>query len=246
MAQTQTPFGMLCRWHPSGQSRGMQYENVILSGQTPSIYFGTPVVLGVGQASATPKVNNGNSQTITVTAASGQSILLPAFSAVAATCPLLGVFDGCEYTDATGVRKYSKFWQSGTTTLAGTYVIAYVWDDPENIYEIQCDGALNTGSNAYQYYGRQFNLNTADLGSGTAPAGNAVPVGQSSQRLNATPVTANGITIGTSNTGQLVCVQAPDISNVGPAGNITDPFPSLYVKINAHQQKSPFGIPASI
>lgn len=244
MAATQTPFGLLARWHPSGQARSNQYENVILSGQTPSIYYGTPVVLAVGQASATPKVNNGNAQSVTATVASGQIVLVPVFSATAATCPILGSFAGCEYTDATGVRKYSKFWQSGTTTLAGTYVIAYVWDDPENIYEIQCDGALNTGSNAFQFYGRQANLNSTDLGSGTAPAGNAVPVGQSAQRLSATLVTANGITIGTSNTGQFVIVQAPDINN--PTGTITDAFPSVYVKINTHQQKSPFGIPASI
>lgn len=244
MAATASPFGLLARWHPSGQARSNQYENVILSGQTPAIYYGTPVALAVGQGSATPKVNNGSAQSVTVTVASGQVVLVPVFSATATTCPCLGSFAGVEYTDLNGRRQYSKFWTSGQQTLPGTYTIAYVWDDPENIYEIQCDGALNTGTNAFQFYGRQLNFNSTDIGAGTAPAGNAVPIGQSAQRANATMVTANGITIGTSNTGALVIVQAPDVSNA--VGSITDAFPSVYVKINTHQQKSPFGIPASI
>lgn len=243
MAATQSPFGLLPRWHPSGQDRSNQYENCILGGQTPSIYYGTPVMLAVGQNSATPQVAAANVQSVTATVATGQVVIVPVH---ATTDPILGVFGGCEYTDTSGVRKYSKFWPSATSIYTGTYVIAYIWDDPETIFEVQMDGALNTGSNAYQYYGRQTNLNSADLGSGTAPAGNAVPIGQSAQRASATLVTATGKTIGTSATGQLVIVQAPDINNVGPAGTITDAFPSVYVKINIHQQKSPFGIPASV
>jgi hypothetical protein len=248
MAQTQTPFGMLARWHPSGQARGNQYENVLLSGQTPAIYFGTPVMLAVGQNSATPQVAGSNVQAVTATVPTGAIVVVPVH---ANTDPILGVFDGVEYTDVNGRRQYSKFWTSALTTYPGTYVIAYIWDDPEVIYEVQLDGQLFSGT-YNQVIGRQTNLNSADLGAGTAPAGNAVPIGQSSQRASATLVTANGTTIGTSNTGQLVIVQAPDFNNVPSTaggsgqGNLTDPFPSVFVKINKHQQKSPFGVPASV
>jgi len=241
MAQSQTPYGLLARWHPSGQARSNQYENVLISGQTPSIYYGTPVMLAVGQNSATPQVAGANVQSVTATVATGQVVLVPVH---ATTDPILGSFAGCEYTDLNGRRQYSKFWTTGLQVYSGTYVIAYVWDDPENIYGIQMDGALNTGTNLYQFYGRQANLNSSDLGSGTAPAGNAIPVGQSAQRLSATLVTSNGSTQGTSNTGQFILTQLPDVSN--PTGNIGDPFPDVYVKINRHQLKLPQGTPASV
>lgn len=241
MAAVASPFGVLARFHPSGQARSNQYENVFVSGQTGNIFYGTPVMLAIGAGTATPQVAGSNVQTVTVTVPTGQVVLV---AVNATTSPVLGIFAGCEYTDVTGVRKYSKFWPSATTLFTGTYAIAYVWDDPENIYEIQADAALNSGSNAYQVYGRQGNFNTADLGAGTAPAGNASPVGQSAQRLNATLVTANGAVQGTSNTGQLTIVQSPDINN--PLNTITDLFPSVYVKINKNQLKNPQGSPASV
>lgn len=241
MAATASPFGILSRWHPSGQTRANQYENVFVSGQTGNLFYGTPVMLAIGAGTATPQVAGSNVQSVTVTVPTGQVVLV---AVNATTSPCLGVFGGVEYTDVTGVRKFSKFWPSGTTMFAGTYAIAWVMDDPENIYEIQADAGLNTGSNAYQVYGRQANFNTADLGAGTAPAGNASPVGQSSQRLNATLVTANGAVQGTSNTGQLTIVQSPDVNN--PLNTITDAFPSVYVKINKHQLKNPQGSPASV
>lgn len=50
----------------------------------------------------------------------------------------LGVFAGVEYTTPTG-RVYSKHWPAST---AATEIVAYVYDDPKIIYEIQVDGAL--------------------------------------------------------------------------------------------------------
>jgi hypothetical protein len=52
---------------------------------------------------------------------------------------IIGVFAGCEYTDATGRRKVSNYWPANTVA---TDVIAYVWDHPDTIYEVQADGAL--------------------------------------------------------------------------------------------------------
>lgn len=46
----------------------------------------------------------------------------------------LGVFAGVEYTDANGRRVYSRYWPASTVA---TDVIAYVYDDPQIIYEVQ-------------------------------------------------------------------------------------------------------------
>lgn len=51
----------------------------------------------------------------------------------------LGQFVGCEYTDSNGRRQYSKFWPAST---AATQIVAYVYDDPLTIYEIQVEGTL--------------------------------------------------------------------------------------------------------
>lgn len=236
MATTNQPFGLLARWHPSGQARSNAYENVLLSGQTPNIYYGTPVMLAVGSGSATPSVNNGAVQNITITVPSGQIVLVPVHGT---SDPCLGSFAGVEYTDLNGRRQYSKFWTAALQMQVGTQATAYVFDDPENVYEIAFDGALNTGTNSYQFYARQANFNTADLGAGTAPAGNATPIGQSAQRANATLITANG-----SNVGQLVITNSFGLFSSTTA--MGDAFPTQYVRISRHQWRYPAGIVASV
>jgi hypothetical protein len=245
MAQTQTPYGLLAKWHPSGQARSNQYENVLLSGMTPAIYYGTPVTLARGQGSATvaaPTVLNTGAAGTTVNVAVGatvptnQVVLVPAVAAGTGTgasgngtSRLLGSFAGVEYTDLNGRRQYSKFWTSGQQTYPGTYTLAYIWDDPMNIYQIQADAAITTYSGGMTgtipgIFGLQFNLNFADLGVGGTPAGNAVPVGQSGQRLAISLSQTVGLI------GQLMVVQPPDFSS--PTGNVSDPFPDLYVRIS--------------
>lgn len=52
---------------------------------------------------------------------------------------ILGVFDGVEYVDSTGKPTKSNFWPASTTA---TSVVAYVWDTPTVVYEIQSDGSI--------------------------------------------------------------------------------------------------------
>jgi hypothetical protein len=216
MATTNQPFGLLARWHPSGQARSNQYVNVLLSGMTTPIYYGTPVKLVIGAGSAISGV----------TVPTGQMVLQPV---AATTDSFIGSFAGVEYVDVNGRGQFSKFWSASLTLQTGTQAICYVWDDPENVYEIAFDGALNTGTNVYQFYGKQATFNSTDLGSGTAPAGNATPIGQSSQRANAT-LTATG------SQGQLIIV-----SSFGPASSTTqigDAYPTQYVKVLKHQYRA--------
>lgn len=53
---------------------------------------------------------------------------------------LLGVFQGCFYTDATGRPQFSKSWTSGTVA---TDARASVSDDEREIYVVQTSGTLS-------------------------------------------------------------------------------------------------------
>lgn len=55
------------------------------------------------------------------------------------TNDFLGVLDGVEYTDSLGKPNYSNFWPASTVA---TNIVAWVWQDPEMVYDIQADGAI--------------------------------------------------------------------------------------------------------
>ena len=61
----------------------------------------------------------------------------------------LGVFYGVEYIEnSTGDVKFSKVWNANTEVKANTTVKAYVYDDPNITYKVQCNGtfaAANVG-----------------------------------------------------------------------------------------------------
>jgi len=48
----------------------------------------------------------------------------------------IGVFAGCRYVNAQGEQVFSKYWPASTTA---TDIVALVWDDPDIIFEGQCD-----------------------------------------------------------------------------------------------------------
>jgi hypothetical protein len=56
-----------------------------------------------------------------------------------AAADLIGVFAGCEYTDITGKRVVSNFWPAG---VVATNIVAWVWDDPGTVYQVQGDGPI--------------------------------------------------------------------------------------------------------
>lgn len=65
--------------------------------------------------------------------------------------PVLGVFMGCEYfSTVNGVNNLIKspFWPANTQVLAGTYIKAFVIDDPDVVWEIQVSTATNVANDA--------------------------------------------------------------------------------------------------
>ena len=56
------------------------------------------------------------------------------------TVPIVGVFNGCQYTDpTTGEQKFSNFYPASTNA---SDIIAFVIDDPMVVFEIQADAAF--------------------------------------------------------------------------------------------------------
>ncbi len=78
------------------------------------------------------------------------------------TNDFIGVFDGVEFTDSLGKPNYSNFWPAAQVATA---ITAYVWDDPDIVYEIQADGSI-----AATAVGAQADF-SATPGSGNATTG---------------------------------------------------------------------------
>lgn len=212
MPASATPTGLQPVWHPSGQVRRLAYDNLILSGMTVPIYQNTPVkfVIGTGAAVAG------------ITVATGQMVIQPAAATTDAIC---GVFAGCEYQDANGFHE-SSYWPASATVLTGTVPRIYIIgsEDQATVYQIQLDGALNTGTNLYNFGGKQGVFNSTDL-SATLPAGSTGAGGLSACRMSAT-LTATG------SQGQLKIVSNPQGA---PVSSPSDLFPNMYVQIARHQ-----------
>lgn len=113
MSSTNAPFGMRPAYHPSGLDRATALAGGIASAYNTDILKGSPVKLDTGGT--------------IVVAAAGDSFL--------------GAFAGVEWTDTTGRRRVSNYWPANTAYQAGS-CIAYYYDDPRIVYEIQAAGSL--------------------------------------------------------------------------------------------------------
>jgi len=98
--------------------------------------------------------------------------------AAAAATNILGVFNGCFYTDSTGKPTYSKYWPASTTA---TDAVAYVVDNPDVLFEAQED-STNIGSSWPDNRGANANLVSTHAGS--------TKTGRSKQELDSSDIQA--------------------------------------------------------
>jgi len=140
MSATNAPFGLRPAYHPSGLERAQALAGGITSGYANNILKGQPVNYSASAGVIVPLLTN---------VASGSAV---AWS---------GAFAGVEWTDATGRRRVSNYWPSGTTYLAGSCV-AYFYNDQNIVYEIQADGAM-----AQTTIGNEYNFTAVTTGSTT-------------------------------------------------------------------------------
>jgi len=135
MSATSAPFGLRPVFHPSGLDRAAALANVIESGYNTDLFKGQIVKLDP----ATGYIIRGT-----------------------ASDPFFGVFNGVEWTDTTGRRRVSNTWPASTAYQTGS-LIAYIWNDPAIVYEIQASGSLAQNTS----FAASFDVSNVNNGSTT-------------------------------------------------------------------------------
>jgi len=195
MSSTSAPYGFRPSFHNSGQMRPKAY--VITSAYAVSIFSGDPVKLtsdGVIQLGTSDGTRSGTTDGVT----------------------LLGILAGVEYLDATGKPTISPFWPGGTT---GTNITAWVYDDPETLYDVQYANPGTPGTDSVQTaVGAQCDFRVASPGGSTS-------TGISSTYLTATVATSGQFQI----TGFAFLV----------TDSLTDAYVNVTVRLNEAAYKYP-------
>jgi hypothetical protein len=121
---------------------------------------------------------------------------------------ILGSFQGCRYTDSSGVTQFSPRWTTGTATLGAVPAEAFVCDDPNILFNVQiasgAGGTVAAPSIALANLGLNVNLNVAqgtayNAVNGVVPAANpaaSTPLnGQSVWYLDSNSPIGTGVTL---------------------------------------------------
>jgi hypothetical protein len=194
MSSTSAPFGFRPSFHNSGQIRPKAYT--IASTYAANIFSGDPVKLV--DAGTVQLGTSDGTRTGTVAGIS-----------------LLGTFAGCQFNDSLGKPTVSPYWPSGTTA---TEIIAYVYDDPETLFNVQYSNPGTPGTTSMQTaVGEEMDWVVAS------------PGGSTSTGLSNTQI---GVIETTSGQFQL--------TGFGNEVNdsITDAYIVAIVRINEHQYKA--------
>ena len=133
MSATSAPFGLRPAFHPSGLDRAQALANGIASAFASDILKGQPVKYIAASGVIEPVTATGDS--------------------------VSGAFAGVEFTDTTGRRRVSNYWPANTAYQTGSCV-AYFYNDPNIVYEIQ-----STGSIAQTSVGLDMNFSNFAAGS---------------------------------------------------------------------------------
>ncbi len=115
MSATSAPFGLRPAFHPSGLDRAQALAGGIPSGYASDILKGQPVLYVAASGVIEPVDATGDA--------------------------VSGAFAGVEFTDTTGRRRVSNFFPANTAYQTGSCV-AYFYNDPNIVYEIQAAGSL--------------------------------------------------------------------------------------------------------
>jgi hypothetical protein len=137
MSATLNGYGLRPAYSPQGMAAARRYDYGIASGYGTGILKYQPVAL------------NSSGQLIAATAAAD----------------FLGVFAGVTYFDSSGIPHSYDQWIAGTTYESTNLMYVYVWDDPNEVFQIQADGSLA------QSIGGQVDFTSATIGSGSTVVG---------------------------------------------------------------------------
>jgi len=162
MSASAAPFGFRPIYHPSGLDRARPYT--IQASYVTQIAKNDPVAFGT-------------------TTALGTVI------AGGTTGDLLGTLVGVQYLDFTGKPTISNFWPTGGVANA-TQIVAWVMDDPADIFEAQTDGTFAVLANVATATNWLQGVLGAQMNSVNESAANAT-TGISQAKLAGSTVTAS-------------------------------------------------------
>ena len=192
MALTAAPYGL----RPVKRADGMPYAGATSqflidpAGEATNLFYGQVVHIGA----------DGYIALSTATGADGTTNAFPTGTTLTGS---LGVFVGCEYVNSSGQLVQAQYYPSGTSN--GDAIKAYVVDDPNVLFQVQADGAMDQSD---------IGANTFFAAAQSTSAGSTT-TGNSTSAVDATTVT-------TTAAFRIVSAVSP----------ITDAFPDLLVKFN--------------
>lgn len=186
MSSTATPYGLIPirRLGSSANSTGCTPYK-IASAYATNIFYGDIVKMGT----------DGTLQKDTGTTA----------------CTPIGVFLGCQYTDATMGFITRQYWPASTSA---TDAVGLVCDDPDMIFKIQADGAMTRAE--------------------VVGANVAVVQGSGSTSTGKSGVKVDSTTENTTSTLPLRVLGF----DTNPDNSESDTYPDLHVIFNTHRYKS--------
>ena len=202
MALTAAPYGL----KPVKRADGMPYAGATSqylidpAGEATNLFYGQVVIIGADGYIA---LSTATGADITTNNLGGSGL------------GAIGVFVGCEYVNSSGQLVQAQYYPTGTSN--GDAIKAYVVDDPNVLFQVQADGAMDQ----------------SDIGANTLFA--AV------QSTTTGSTTTGNSTTAVDATSQTTAGAFRIVSAVSP---ITDAFPDLLVKFNpsAHSMLNNVGI----
>jgi hypothetical protein len=203
MATTAAPYGL----KPVKRADGMPYAGATSqylidpAGEATNLFYGQVVIIGADGYIA---LATGTGADLTTNSISGTSGVGG-----------IGVFVGCEYTNAQGQTTFAQYYPSGTAN--GGAIKAYVVDDPDVLFQAQLDGAgAQTVIGTNTFFAAAQTTSTGDTATGN-----------STSALDATVKTA-----------------AAAFRIVAHVSDPSDAFPDVLVKFNpgAHQMTNNVGL----
>ena len=195
MSSTSAPFGFRPSFHNSGQMRPKAYT--IDATYNVNVFSGDPVKLtdaGVVELGSSDGTRTGTTDGIA----------------------LLGIFAGVQYLDGSGKPTISPYWPGAVS--GATNIVAWVYDDPETLFDVQYNNPGTPGSTTVQTaVGEECDWTVASPGGSTQ-------TGLSNTRLGTIQATSGQFQI------------------TGFAYNINDSLTDAYVvatvRINEHHYKA--------
>lgn len=165
--------------------------------------------------------------------------------------PVLGVFMGCEYfstNTATNNLIKSAYWPAATQVMPGTYIKAFVIDDPDMVWNIQVSTATNVADDArfggttnqaaiLAYMGQNFAFGLGGGGANLSPnnpTAGSTRTGQSAIYLNMVGTAGTNRLLATLPLKAIGYVQDPNNYIYETDGTTARQFLNVRVVINNH------------